>query len=77
MAHLQTLEGADSASTVAAEAMLEQKAALETKLAGLEERIKGIADHLGANVDDYYLGLDREEAEDEAEAGRRKQKWMR
>ena len=67
-ARLQILVGADSASTAAAEAMLEQKAALETKLAGLEERIKGIADHLGANVDDYYLGLDREEAEDEAEA---------
>ena len=28
-------------------------------MAGLEKRIKGIADHLGANVDDYHLGLDK------------------
>ena len=27
-------------------------------MAGLEERLKGIAVFLGSNVDDYYLGLD-------------------
>ena len=48
------------------DALRVQNAALEAKVAGCERRVKCLADHLGANVDEYHLGLDKLARKEEA-----------
>ncbi len=63
---LDDVEARDDEQEREVEALRVQKGTLETTVAAYARRVKCLADHLGANVDDYHLGLDKYARKEEA-----------